>query len=320
MMTRRNGFTLLELLVVIALIAMLVGLLLPAVQQVRESAAKTQSQNNLRQIGIALHNYHNDFGRFPPGYLASIGQAGTHAATLDAPPGWAWGAFLLPQLDQTSTSQQLNMQLPCWHSANASAVKTSLEVFICPAAPNQGPTMRVTAAGGSTMAEFGRSHYVGNSGHPDPWGLSPPLADLSALPGIGPFYRNSRTRKTDVTDGLSNTVFVGEHTSIADKTWVGVVPGSIVNPLDPARYPFTEPDEAGCIVLAHSGPVPDEPGIVHPPSFPTCHVDQFYGPWSSPGGNILFGDGGVRFISVGINLNTWSALCSMRAGDNPGAY
>ena len=83
---------------------------------------------------------------------------------------------------------------------------------------------------------------------------------------------------------MSSTAFVGEHTSLADKMWVGVVPFSIVKALDPVRYPGSEDDEAGCAVLCHSGPVPDEPGVIHTPSFPTNHVDQMFAPWAGGAG------------------------------------
>ncbi|MBM3995781.1 MAG: DUF1559 domain-containing protein [Planctomycetes bacterium] len=310
----RRGFTLIELLVVIAIIAMMIGLLLPAVQKVREAAAKLQSTNNLKQIGIALHAYHDTYKVFPPGYQA--GMPGQPAPTVDTAPGWAWGSFILPFLEQEPLARQLRRDLACWDPANSVAVKTVLPVFINPAAPNQGPTMLVKNSSGTVLAEFAISHYVANNGQDETWAYN--LAEFSGLRGIGPFYRNSRVKEAQVTDGLSNTVFIGEHTTISAKTWVGVVPGAEACPIDPNRYPFTVCDRAATLVLCHSGPAALEPGIVHPPSFPTCHVCQMYAPWQ--GGHVLFGDGGVRFISLSINLNTWAALSSINLGDVPGEY
>ena len=310
----KTGFTLIELLVVIAIISGLIGLLLPAVQRVREAAARTQSQNNLHQLGVALHGYHNIENRFPPGYQS--GMPGSAVPSTDAAPGWGWGAYLLPHLEQDAIFGQLQMDKPCWSAANAAAVKHAPKVFRCPAAPNVGPTMKVKNDSGSVLAEFGISHYVANNGQDETWAYDIP--DHSGLKGIGPFYRNSRTSVNSVTDGVSNTVFIGEHTSVSDKTWVGVVPDASVCPVNDAMYPFTACDAAATLVLCHSGQAAAEPGVVHPPSFPTCHVCQMYAPWK--GGNVLFGDGSVRFIATSINLDTWAALSSMNAGDVPGEY
>src|SRR5690242_13369521 len=105
MPTSRRAFTLIELLVVLAIIAMLIGLLVPAVQKVREAAARVQCQNNLRQLGIALHSYHDAQGAFPPGYLAL-------AAYPDTTPGWGWGAFILPYIEQDNLHRQIDFRQP----------------------------------------------------------------------------------------------------------------------------------------------------------------------------------------------------------------
>ncbi len=314
---RRPGFTLIELLVVIAIIAMLIGLLLPAVQKVREAAARLQSSNNLKQMGLALHNHHDTLQRFPAGYLANTTGAGVNPATLDGPPGWGWATQLLPYLEQDNLYKQLRLDLPAWDPLNAPLVRTSVKTFLNPGAPNGNPTMLVRSESGAVLAEWARSHYVANNGQDESWSYL--RHDLSGIPGKGPFYRNSRVRMSDVTDGLSSTVFLGEHTTISDKTWVGVHPLAVSCPSDPNRFPFTECDAAATLVLCHSGPAASEPGVIHPPSFPTCHVCQMYAPWSG-GGLVLFGDGHVQFIPTSIQLDTWAALCSINRGDFPGDF
>src|SRR5258708_11148005 len=114
------GFTLIELLVVIAIIGILIALLLPAVQKIREAAARLQCQNNLKQMGLALHNYHDSNQSFPPGYAA--GMSYRDGAT-DTTPGWAWSAFLLPYLEQGPLYNAVRFNLPVEHAQNAAAVQ-----------------------------------------------------------------------------------------------------------------------------------------------------------------------------------------------------
>src|SRR5262249_20909256 len=111
---QRTGFTLIELLVVIAIIGILIALLVPAVQKIRESAARVQCKNNLKQIGLAFHNYHSTFSTFPPGFSS-------RAATVDGPsqgPGWGWGAYLLPYLDQGNVFNQIDFSKDIANAAN----------------------------------------------------------------------------------------------------------------------------------------------------------------------------------------------------------
>jgi prepilin-type N-terminal cleavage/methylation domain-containing protein/prepilin-type processing-associated H-X9-DG protein len=344
----RRAFTLIELLVVIAVVGVLIGLLLPAVQKVREAANRMRCQNNLKQIGLALHNYESANGRFPPAYIRMSGRQSGTAYGISYPDnnwngltGWAWGTLILPYIEQDNLYKSLRLDLPCWAPENAPFVKTSLAIFLCPSATGGSDGFGVEYDSGDgkhgiafrPTIFFAHSHYVTNAGVNQPWGRSiaysydftipePVPEPTGALADIinGPFYRDSKTRVADVTDGLSNTVFIGEHSSIlSNKTWVGVVPGSATCPrLDLRPWP-SDCNSGGCLVGIHSGPdVRDHPQvIIHAPNNPFGHTDEMWSEHTGPGCNVLFGDGSVRFISAFINANTWVALSTMNQGDVP---
>src|SRR5205807_10426172 len=130
----RRGFTLIEVLVVVAIIAILIGLLLPAVQKVRESAARAKCVNNLKQIGLALHNYPDANLRFPPGYVdGNTNPASTPDNVVG--PGWGWCSFLLPFLEQSSVYNQINFKQGVGVGANVQVSQQQLAVFLCPSDP-----------------------------------------------------------------------------------------------------------------------------------------------------------------------------------------
>jgi prepilin-type N-terminal cleavage/methylation domain-containing protein/prepilin-type processing-associated H-X9-DG protein len=340
----RTAFTLIELLVVIAIMGILIGLLVPAVQKVREAAARTECANNLKQIGIALHLYHGSNRVFPPAYTrTSDRQSGTAYGVAypdlnsNGLPGWAWGTLILPYLEQGSLYYKLRLDLPCWATENSPYVNTRLAAFLCPSASGGSDGFEVVRENGtmhsgdsySQAIYFGHSHYVTNAGVHQPWGRTPAYAyDFDAPEPIpvngnqsaytdGIFYRNSRISASRVTDGLSQTVFIGEHSSIlSNKTWVGVVPWAVTPPrLDLRPWP-SENNGAGCLVGAHSGPdTHDHPQvIIHAPNHPFGHTDEMYS--EHPGGaNVLLGDGSVRFISQFIDPFTWVALSTRNKSD-----
>src|SRR5215471_14877212 len=124
--TRRPGFTLIELLVVIAIIAILIGLLLPAVQKVRDAAARMKCSNNLKQIGLGLHNYESTNRYFPPAY----------SVLAPTPSSTSWGVYLLPYIEQDNLYKQYNLTGAIGSAANQAVVSTPLKIFQCPAAPN----------------------------------------------------------------------------------------------------------------------------------------------------------------------------------------
>ncbi len=311
----RFGFTLIELLVVIAIIAVLIALLLPAVQSAREAARRAQCTNNLKQLGLAMHNYHDAHGQFTPGYLTLLGgnsiMGAPDAETRDTGPGWAWGALLLPYMEQAPLHAALNFDLPCWLPANSTGARASISGFLCPSVGEASRTYDVKSEAGAVMTTFSRSHYAANSGREEAW--AHPVDDWSSL-SDGPIYRNSRTRIASVTDGLSNTIFVGEHSAVlSDKTWVGIVPGSIICPTP--KFAFSACDVGATQTLVHSGPNSWEtPPLVHPPNSRLCKLCQMYA--DHPGGsNVLMGDGSVRFAKASISQAVWPALATRAGGE-----
>ncbi len=211
----RHGFTLIELLVVIAIIAVLVSLLLPAVQNAREAARRTQCRNNLRQIGVALHNYHSSHNVFPPGYVSG-------AAWPATTNGWSWCAQLLPDLDQLPLYEQINFQLPVENAANQAVVSVTLPVFLCPTDQLGGGAFPITDATGNVVipaaAPMSYAATVGNDS-----------SEADGLTGNGTFYRNSRTRIADIIDGTSQTVLVGDRAwGFSNGTWAGAPNNGLV--------------------------------------------------------------------------------------------
>jgi prepilin-type N-terminal cleavage/methylation domain-containing protein/prepilin-type processing-associated H-X9-DG protein len=274
MSRRRSAFTLIELLVVIAIIAILLGLLLPAVQKVRAAAARIKCANNLKQLGLACHNYHDANQAFPPGYLATVPYV--NGAT-DTSPGWGWATFLLPYLEQDNLYRQLSLSQPV---ASSPAIQTMVPLFLCPAdSPPTGP-FPLTDAFGAPVCLAAPSSYAATVG--------PDASDVADPTGQGIFYRNSSTRVTDITDGTSQTVMIGDRAwADSQGVWAGAPSGAIMragprNPWQNATGP------APNLVLAHNNWInikTDADGGLD--DFSSYHI---------AGVNLLFADGSVRFI------------------------
>jgi type II secretory pathway pseudopilin PulG len=185
---RRSAFTLIQLLVVLAILAILLGLLLPAIQKVREAANRVKSQNNLRQIALACHNYHETYNSLPPGNDANNFSA---------------GARLLPFLEENAVYKSIDFSKPMRDSANADIRKTRIRLFSSP----RDPQTAADAPGSAALAEFGGTNYLFSAGS---------KADLAGNDGV--FYQDSKTQFKDIPDGTSNTIMIGETLRGASRT------------------------------------------------------------------------------------------------------
>jgi prepilin-type N-terminal cleavage/methylation domain-containing protein/prepilin-type processing-associated H-X9-DG protein len=270
----RNAFTLVEVLVVIAIIAILIGLLLPAVQNVRAAAARLSCQNNLKQIGLALHNYDSFNGAFPPGV--------TKFATGESYPGLSWLGYLLPEVEQqplwAMTQQAYAVQPNNPFQLPHQGILTPMKVYACPADDRQ--MIAHLTHQGYLVASTG---YLGVLG-----------TDFTTTTGV--LYSDSRTRMTDITDGTSNTLAAAERPPSPD-FWFG--------------WWYAGAGEAGTgaadMILGvrelniNASPYTTQcdPGPYHFQLGTTSQMCDVFHYWSlhSGGANFLFCDGSVKFLS-----------------------
>lgn len=302
---RRSGFTLIELLVVLAIIAVLAALLMPAVQQAREAARKTSCRNNLKQLALAAHNFHEAKGSFPPGYLGQDPQVNFDSTSIDANSRWTGHlAFLLPYLELNPLYNQFgrNTFAPNpgpWFLADANATQyaqTRIAGFHCPSDnvedgqlllflhvwwPGSGSqyfatTFQVT----SGSLPFGKTNYLGNGGEGD-------IGDDLLKSKRGVFYNNSKTKFKDIRDGKQQTFLFGEV--------VGNQPAGSTD-----RYSYG---------WFSTGPMITWNGIKD--DTPTAH--NWDGFSSAHQGGIFFAmaDGSVQFISRNVNPTVFRALGTM---------
>ena len=267
---KRRGFTLIELLVVIAIIGILIGLLLPAVQKVREAAARTQCANNLKQLGLACHTYHDVNQGLPPGYTAN-------AAYPSTSPGWGWAAYLLPYVEQQNLHRQIDFQQPI---ESQQAIQSIIKVYLCPADTPAAAPFPVMDASFGTICMAAPSSYAATVGQD--------ADDVADPTGSGVFYRNSKVRLTDITDGTSNTTMIGDRAwSDTNGIWAGAPNGAVTRPGPTNPWPnATGPAQA--LGLVHNN-------WINIKNDADGGLDDFSS--KHPGGaNLLFADGSVRFI------------------------
>lgn len=342
-MKRRSGFTLIELLVVIAIIAILIAMLVPAVQAVREAAARTQCQNNLKQIGLALHNFHDTNKKFPPGKSAPYAGAPVYAR-------WSTHAYILPYIEQGPLFAQLDFNfppatagmggaaikfMPAWSNpgnVNGDASKAQISLFLC---PSDGTPIRSDWPG--------MNNYCGNVGTMamcDNTESAPSTYDPTDIDRAGVFYYLSKVRIADIQDGTSNTAFFSEklrgngnpnpRTDMFIITPETTLDGTYkaCSALDPkTALPFMHwqgatwvMGEDCCTNYSH----------ISTPNTNTCAGVGFTGgmknmamqdPPSSnhkDGVNVLMGDGGVHYIINSIDLNTWRGLGTRKGNETIG--
>lgn len=280
------GFTLVELLVVIAIIGILVGLLLPAVQAAREAARRMQCANNLKQMGLAIHNYESTYKRLPSGFAAN---------QTTGSPGWGWGSALLAYMESTNTYNEIDFRIPIDDPSHAQIRTTVISTYLCPSDIGE-PLFDITHGddhedaevtkldidyGGQVLFKIAKSNYAAMFGTFE-------LED-SPYRGDGMFFGNSKTRFADVTDGLSNTLMKGERSSRLGKCiWQGNI---------------QEAAEPHARILG----VAD-----HTPNHKSGHFEDFSS-FHPAGVNFLKADSSVAFYSENIDLITYQAM-STRAG------
>ena len=298
---QKYGFTLVELLVVIAIIGVLIALLLPAVQAAREAARRNTCKNNLRQVGVAMHNYETSFGKLPPGYEYSPGNEGNKL-------GYSWGARILPFMELGNLYDQIDFKKPIYHQDNSLPRTQHLPVLLCPT-DTDSPTNFVNMG----EEQYAMACYVANFGAPDldldqdQLGTSVDIGHGVFQGPWGPFYRNSKTKLAQITDGTSNTLMIGErqngpfrsagsngaHTEY-ETTWVGAV-RDIDDPTD----------DHGHMVLFQTGNTPN-----HPDS-----DDRDVSASHSGHSQFLLCDGSVHTVSEGIDMSVYQSLGSMNGDE-----
>jgi prepilin-type N-terminal cleavage/methylation domain-containing protein/prepilin-type processing-associated H-X9-DG protein len=315
----RSAFTLIELLVVIAIIAVLIALLLPAVQSAREAARRAQCVNNLKQFGLALHNYHDVNGSFPIGVSLNVA---TGSST-----NFSHQTRLLPFMEQTVIFNAINLNLTNAAPDNATALVAGVGIFLCPSdAQNEIPT---GWAGINYRVNCGTS-IVNSYGAQDTSGVN-----VAMPPPNGLLFADFKVRMADVTDGTSNTAALSEHvkgdfsnsisTELSDTYRPGTYPASAdealrmcraVNILDLTKQGNSNGgapwmSDGHTSTRYYHGSPPNSRSCMFPPSRISTTANSRH-----PGGaNVCMTDGSVRFFKSSINLATWRAVGTRNGGE-----
>ena len=319
MRLRRQAFTLIELLVVIAIIAVLIALLLPAVQAAREAARRSQCVNNLKQLGLALHNYHDVNGAFPIGQLLNVATKATNNISAQT--------RLLPFLEQAPLANSINFSFTSAGAANSTALGTSVNTFLCPSDPQA--VLPAGWAGTNYRVNYGTS-IVNAYGAEDTSGV-----DASLPPPNGTFFLDNLITIAGVTDGTSNTAAFSEHVK---GDFSNAISTDISDTYEPGTYPAT-PDQAyqDCLAVnildltkqgnsnaggpwMTDGHTPCRYYHASPPNsrscmFPPSRISTTANSRHAGGVNVGMTDGSVRFFKTAINLVPWRAVGTRNGGE-----
>jgi prepilin-type N-terminal cleavage/methylation domain-containing protein/prepilin-type processing-associated H-X9-DG protein len=288
----RSGFTLIELLVVIAIIAVLIGLLLPAVQKVREAAARMQCSNNLKQMGLALHNYHDRNGRLP----TSEHHSGVN------PNRWNWMPKILADVEQDNVFKLLDFKIHSWQGGNYALLKERFRMFLCPSNSFADVQREEENFAGPTWV-LSQTDYASVAGDYRNSGGVGQLPNYGNLSYANPTSRGMMARWGwsarfgDVPDGLSNTFMVGEcigafciTQNFASQSW------------GTTAYPINYMNDS----LKNNLPTQANPRWDESIGFRSFHTG---------GANFLLGDGSVRFVRDSIDGVTYRAFASRDGGE-----
>ena len=305
---RSRGFTLIELLVVIAIIAILIALLLPAVQQAREAARRTQCKNNLKQLGLALHNYHDVFNKFPINIYGGYGDTANAGGYTETSRSWGWPVRLLPYIEQASLYTICD---PGTKTMLASGqTKTVVSAFLCPSDPAPAVLAENTSYSTSANGPYARTNYKGVMGDDWNWGAytnNTVVAGDAFTDNNGILHTlNYRKNKglNGVTDGTSNTFAIGEsvcNEQFVDSngpgySWMNAAENTATCAVPLNTYKNQSPTSTAWDVRI---------------SFASLHVG---------GGQFVMCDGAVRFISENVSLIIYRQLATIDGGEVLGEF
>ena len=318
---KHAGFTLIELLVVIAIIAILIALLLPAVQQAREAARRSQCKNNLKQLGVAMHNYHDTFNTLPPGYVDIRDSSGN---CVDNNGHWAWSVFILPYVDQAALYNQLDPgNVLASDAANSAANRTAMgekyPVFVCPSglSPQRhdwdGYAFSYPHGSTSGNVRVGVTNYVvsNNIANIRQHRANDPTKGTDGA--IGAFYRDSKVNFSGILDGTSNTILVGERAYYITggiKNYAGMLFATREGHT-PCMGPSSQTTGTGSGWA--QGMIAISASVVFPINSPlgsdplNSDRKQTYSSNHEGGAQFLFADGSVHFINENIDLSNGGA-------------